>query len=769
MATFSVQKKVLLSSALLILAVTTAGCGVWIDFTTYFNRYYNLTDIFDRVEDGMLNNSESPFIIDVPAPNSTVYGDINKVISKASELLQFNNESSYVDNTLLFVGKCYYYQKSYPQALRKFKELVATQPNSDLIPDAKLWIAKTNLYMRNFQEGLELLDEAITESEANGNQELLVEAIITRVKYAKLLEKSGEAIQYAERLLTLDAENTIIAYTHYELGSMYYAQGELEKASESYKNVSNFFPPSKLEANAIVEYAKIKRELGDSKTTIDILTDFVVNDIYREFRDIGYLELGKTYKLQGDYDNAYKTFFTADTALPGSIQLGGIRYEMADMFAMGLKNYDSAGVYFEKAAATSATIEYSARIRTKMNLFKRYKQLSTDFINTSNQAKYALDENLFIQDSIKWALDSVEVEKEVQALVDPFATTIDPEIKDTIAEKIEQPEPGSTETGNEQNPNRGRNREGLDDTPKPKTPADNNAEKILKLRAAIGNKPKRPVIAVDSLIINRVRASLDLGNLFFTELNIPDSAYYYYNLIVSKHPETRLQPNALVGLAAVYETKGEKTNADSIYLMLYTTHKTSPLVNVAAEKLDSPKVDFNFDPGEKQFLRAEELYETKKFKEALREYSSVSETFRESRYAPHSLLAKGIIYEYELSLVDSAAATYDTLVVRYPRSPQAAKINQKLNQWKFEQDRIKKASADSLKAVQDSLDRLKNPVVDSVKTNATETDSMKTDSSAAPQAPLQGNNYFNSVRIREYAFTTQEKARAKKKDYAGVL
>ncbi|HVO73659.1 MAG TPA: tetratricopeptide repeat protein, partial [Ignavibacteriaceae bacterium] len=130
------------------------GCSLWRNFTTYFNLYYNTKDIFDQAEETIYQGKKPLFSTDELIIPGSVNQNLTKVIEKCSVILQFHSESSYVDDALLMLGKCFYYQNNYQKALRKFQELLATQPGSDLVIETRLWIGKCQMKLRDYENAL---------------------------------------------------------------------------------------------------------------------------------------------------------------------------------------------------------------------------------------------------------------------------------------------------------------------------------------------------------------------------------------------------------------------------------------------------------------------------------------------------------------------------------------------------------------------------------------------------------------------------------------
>ena len=77
---FHTKNKFLISLFIQLLLIT--GCGVWENFTTYFNLYYNASDLFDQAEKKIKEQKNDLFSTETPNLPGTVNTDLQKVIEK---------------------------------------------------------------------------------------------------------------------------------------------------------------------------------------------------------------------------------------------------------------------------------------------------------------------------------------------------------------------------------------------------------------------------------------------------------------------------------------------------------------------------------------------------------------------------------------------------------------------------------------------------------------------------------------------------------------
>ena len=192
---------------------------------------------------------------------------------------------------------------------------------------------------------------------------------------------------------------------------------------------------------------------------------------------------------------------------------------------------------------------------------------------------------------------------------------------------------------------------------------------------------------------------LELGNLFLTELDIPDSSKYYYDNILENYPGTRYEANTLYALGSYYQTVDDTIHADSLFNIIYDNYRNQSIVNAAANKLGKELIDLNYDPAESEYSNAEYSLLNENYSDAIVKFYNIYKSYPNSPFAAKALYTTGWILENEFSLPDSAVSVYDTLTANYPASIYVRSIVGKLTFYKQEQRRLLQAKEDSLKSV----------------------------------------------------------------------
>jgi TolA-binding protein len=707
------------SFVVFLLLLSLNGCGVWHDFTTYFNLYYDAKDIFETAEETISSQRKDIFSTEEPNAAGAVNQQLSKVIDKCSTILQFHSQSAYVDDALLMLGKAFYYQRNYLKALRKFQELIATRPESDLILETELWIGKTQMRLKEYDDALSMLETVKKKSAEEGEDEFLTEAFLEEIKYKIAQEDYAGAITSSNEFLKSSDDDEINAEIEYELGKLYKKVNDLENAITAFRQVFEYSPSYDTQYSARLELGKALREAGHNDQALEIFDDMSTQDKYSDHYDEINLEKGITLSKLDQYDEAVNVLIKVDTTYKTSINAGMARYELGTIFENHYRDFDSASTYYTKASASAAPPEYLTNARQKAGLFTKYLGLrnklneniekryyaenpeqytkdSTDYYNERKdveeqviaeqefaEVRAKMDSALFVQDTTGMKIDTTVVQRDS---LDRFGNLV----YDTQGKKITVPDTVIV------NP--------LDSLKQKNKMFSNIAsptfEKRVKELMHGKEPPKKTDLPIDSLQSLIMREKFELGNLFFTEFNLPDSAYNYYTDILNLNPGPDYRARTLYALGSYYLTQNDSVKADSLFNVIYTDYPEQNIVNAAANKLGKPLKDLNFDPAEDIYAAAEKNMLDDQYDSSLVKLKFIYKDYPSSPLAPKALYASGWILENKLDKLDSAAALYDSLKMKYPTTVYANKISQKIGMYNQEQQRIAKAREDSLKKIE---------------------------------------------------------------------
>ena len=734
------KKSVYIKLVLFIVPVLfLAGCSTWGNFTTYFNRYYNTKVLFEKAEAQILAQKKDLFDTEELLVPGIATQSLTNVIKDASKILQFNSDTKYVDDALMILGKSFYYQGNYQKALRKFEELISTQNESDLILEAKLWIAKTELKLKMESQSLSsfatLIQDAITESES----EIIQDAYIEVISYYIKQEDYNSAIKSVNDFLKVSEDEDINSRVLYELGKLYNYNNDYVNAENTFLKAIDLSSDYKIIYHSKIELAKSYRNNNKLTEAFSLLDEMNSEDKNAEnFAEIE-LEKGLTYLKQNNVEEAEDILVKVDTTYPNTLSSAIAKYKLGEINEKEFRNFEKAKMYYQRTGFSTLPIELKDNNSKKVSIFNNYFKL-VDGINLfKRQIDYINDPDEFLKDSLVYYKQK-EIERERLLSANNLPTNTNINIPNNVIKNNQnntniQPEL----TDKEKNK--------FNKDPKLNANKTTNTTSSVNLNKVV-TPPIRPTVSADSLKELILNYQFELGTLFATEFNLPDSVYKYFNYILTNFPNSRFQTQSLFALGNYYLTTGDTLKADSLFLDIYTNHKSERIVNSAALILNKPIIDFDYDPAKELYNKAEEKLEKGDYNIAIKEFLDIYKNNTESDYAPKALYAIGWTLENNLSNPDSAASIFNKITREYPRSVYANALVDKVSIYNQEMKRLNTLKEAELKA---KLNKEKEALLKDKETK----NIIKNDSSSLPlfstfddKFKIERNNLVDSLKKR---------------------
>ncbi|MBU0474776.1 MAG: tetratricopeptide repeat protein [Bacteroidetes bacterium] len=711
------------------------SCGLWTNFTVYYNRFYLAERAFEDAEEEVeLNPKATLFTFKEDKLPANANKNFDEVIKYSSKILQFNNDTKYVNKAIYMIAKSYYYKEMYNKAARNFYELDKLQ-DEELGLSTKLWIAKSEMQMRNFGIALKLLAEVKQTAIAMEEEDILFQAYITEISYLIYREEYSKAINKIEELTQTDLDDDVKSEITFELGMLYITLENYEKAVEAFKFVEEGSPSFEIEFKSKLEYAKAIKHLDRNEEALQLLSELKDNSKYETHWDIIDLEIAQIELESGNTDIALEIFYSIDTGYTKNESSGIAAFMQGDIMEHIYMDYDSAKILYEKVATKKAPVEYKKEAVAKSALLKTRQDYSDAIYTATRGYQYLIDTTLFKRDSIAYAgyltrRDSaMQAEKDNDESQDKAVTTSKRNTRTTRGTAIAM-----------------------------KSQFQYIEDSLFTY------EPKLPLISVDSIRNQISKNKYELGNLYFSDLVVPDSAYFYYQDVISNYPNTKYFAKSLYALGSYYLTQDKKEKADSLFQFVYDNHRSDPIAKVAAIRLGFDTSELNSDPALEKYQVAELLLDGEKYYDAIEQLNAVYKEFPESEYSPKALYSIGWIYENKLADFDGAVIYYDTLKVKYPKTEYVIDISPKLGFYHSERKAVQDSIARVEKAIQDSISRNDKVIQDSIASfnkvnkdslgsfeksqmdsvNADSTVQIKIDSLAKPNSIIDSASIINS-------------------------
>jgi tetratricopeptide (TPR) repeat protein len=627
-----------------LVTIGFSGCSVfstiggWIsggygDTVAYFNAYYNAKRLFDEAEAEILGNALSARSQGQAVPQSgqippTARQKLNQVIDKCSNILSFYPKSGVVDDALVLIGKSYYYEGEYARAERKFSELLAQFPSGTLVLQGQLWYLKTLEKLDNFDDAMSAGTSLANDAKKADEPNIAAEADTILASLLTSHDRPKQAIEQYSNAVAVSDDGAMRAAAQSRIGDLYFSLQDYEKAAAAYLKVPEFSPDSYVLYYSQMQAALAYRIRKGYESTIALLQNMSRDYRLRDYLGTIRLELANTLAETGRTTEAADEYAYLDTTYVRTEVGARAALELGKLLEMELGDFESARVAFSHTAmnTTSPSVQEAQR---RMGALNHYFQLHGQFAK-ADSVLHALDiDSLWLT---KVSIGSMPL-KDLPALHrDTLRTSAE---KQTIA--------------------------ALRDSTRRSELAD-SAGTVQDTSIFVIRKPNK-----DSLIVVLASYAYGLGDVFYSELEIPDSAFFWYNQALKLHIDSTKAPGALIVLAQIAGADSAKKYGSEkpIYERLLKEFPKSSYTEQARIALGFPPTRVEADPAEQVYAKAESLIDAAQYQLALETLRRIVDRYPRSPLAAKSKYTMGWLYENRLSNPDSALSQYKQVVERY--------------------------------------------------------------------------------------------------------
>lgn len=606
--------KIISKTLLISVALFTTACSTYDNFTTFFNTYYNAQRLIDETETEFSYQDEKKRVnpkVFITKPEYWVKPDSRKtpilfmadfvvdgrklqpvkvkldsVIIKGSKILAKHPKSAYVENTLLLMGQAYFYMSDWINCQVKCSELIDKFPNGDLTPDAHLMIAKTYLIRKKTTAGLTILSRTVDVAWIKKRYDILSEAFRLEAELALFENRFEDALRpYMQAIAQCD-DSEQRAKWQVDMAAILYRFGKFERAAKAFQKVKEFSPDYAARFEADYYYALCQIKLGNNAHGMSVLDDLYEDGKYEEWRD--YILAGRmlNYTLTKN-DSLYNISQKyADSAYSASPMLQAFYFEKGMMLFEQKDYYKSRDLLSQIRNTRNEYYTTSNKLYTYLQSWSQLNKSITTSLAEYNKDSIATDS---VKDETSYYcfefgrvhellgnIDSAHYYYKLATEIAPVSSkgraqyiynyyrltkTDNPILADSLYEQLAELYP-KTEYGKEAFTKLGYTEHFTIDTVADIFASGNQLRKnglyplsIEKYFSIYTNYPEHS-LAPKSLY--------SIGWIFENKVIIPDSALYYYSLLLSKYPKTEYAKDISTSVSFLNVSKSGQPIPDSL-------------------------------------------------------------------------------------------------------------------------------------------------------------------------------------------------------------
>jgi TolA-binding protein len=626
------------------------------NFSTYFNTYFMASSDYEEAFNLYRTSTVASFnrrldSLNITPPVSNEIKDkLNKVIERASKVIQLHKNSKYLDDAVLLIGKSYFYLGDYLQAERKFNEFLTNLAASKLYDEAMYYLGVTKMKLGKTEEASTILKNLVktakdneVRSEAAG--ELGISAF-GKKNYKDAIDYFRESINY-----TKDNDNKALKqFILARIFSLY----EPAKASQEFSKVLDYSSDFDLVFYARLNYAKsldVDKQYGKANEELENLSRK-----YREmpeYKQLAELELANNLYYQKKYKDATIAYFDVVIDYPSTVAASDAYYYLANHYETVDNNYLKALVNYKKATEENSASDFLSMSKKKAEVFTRY---------------FALHQK--IDTSFKIVIPAENKELEKRRTIRNEEKGINPKIDNN----------NNLPPGRENGKGTGMRTYEIFDykfSDSLKVPKDEK-DSLYKIEKDSLHKIENDTASIRRASDEKFNAYYELAELFLYDLKRVDSSEYYLKVILDKFSEPDKKSKTLYTLATIYANNNEPDKANEIYRQLIQDYPNTVFANESRKNLGMTAVELEEETVKEIYKDAEKRLMAGASREAVTILTGLKDRYPESELVPKAFYTLGWIYENVYKNKDSVIYYYKTLKQKYPNSEYSQKVTDKL-------------------------------------------------------------------------------------------
>jgi TolA-binding protein len=294
--------------------------------------------------------------------------EIGNLIRKASLVIDRHQNSKFIDDAYLIIGKGRLIKGDIKNATETFKYINSIDHDEITQASALIYLYQIYIDQKDFESALNV-ENFIKEVPLNATQK--TDFILNKAYYHQVKNEIPIAVALLNEEISHIKSRIQKARLHFVLGQLFQSQGKNSLAQENFNQVKNNKPTYELLLNAQIASKKLTGQVGDLEKMLKEPKNL---DKQSEI----YLALGQISYANKNFEKAREYWSKASNNNPNK---GELYLKLGQLFVSPLKRYPEAALYFDSAATflPASHIEFNSAQKLKKN-WATFNQLNNVII-----------------------------------------------------------------------------------------------------------------------------------------------------------------------------------------------------------------------------------------------------------------------------------------------------------------------------------------------------------------------------------------------------
>jgi len=349
----------MLCASILVGCSDTSFVGKRVDnFTAYYNTFYNAQRSFDKGVEQVAERQQSDpvdmnryinLFLTGDGGRSSGEGPFATAIEKSADVLREHPTSKWVDESLMLIGKSYYFQQNYVGAEQKFQEV--QELGTELRDEARFWLVRTLVSSNRLEEAEEVSTSVLGTDETNT---WTARTWLARGESLVRQARWGDAAQALSTGLSGDLPRELAARAAFLLGQVRETLEDPSGAQSAYRRAVNASNEYELTYAAKLSAVRVQGLNGAPDAAIAELRTMERDD--KNFERLAALQVlrGRLLDAAGrpyDAQVLLRDVLYGEPPAQSTVR-GRAHYAMGELYRDAYQNFSRAAAHFDTASTS---------------------------------------------------------------------------------------------------------------------------------------------------------------------------------------------------------------------------------------------------------------------------------------------------------------------------------------------------------------------------------------------------------------------------------
>ncbi|MDB5136199.1 MAG: tetratricopeptide repeat protein [Mucilaginibacter sp.] len=323
------------------------------NLTAHYNILFNANEILRQKQQSYAlsfvdSYNEILSVYQDTIAKSSADKDLEEAKVKGNKIINIKEQSHYLGDAYLVLGKANYLEGNYFDAVEFFSYVIRSFPKQqNLVQEALVWKARCMIYLNQLPAAKLVLDTAI--QGINTKKGITADVYATKLQYDINVQDYKDAEEMGKKAIHYCREKPQRLRWTFILAQIQELNNENAEAIKNYTSIVKSNASFEMAFNADLNRIRIAdNENGVKTSRIDRLKSLIKNENNKDFIDQIYYQIAEIYASNKDIDNAVKNYRLSVRNSKKNQNQKGLSYlRLADIYFKNKADYVGAKKYYD--------------------------------------------------------------------------------------------------------------------------------------------------------------------------------------------------------------------------------------------------------------------------------------------------------------------------------------------------------------------------------------------------------------------------------------